>query len=152
MLILLIANVIVLPVAISFFYNWESKSLLIFNLISDALFLLDIIVNFRTGDLSMLFSFNIEKKKFIISPYLLFMALRYITQWFCRWNHTGTERNCKTLLENMVPHRFFKLNSIRLHISTCERDRRKISTCTHWSSIESVALSQAFESLKAVEA
>jgi hyperpolarization activated cyclic nucleotide-gated potassium channel 1 len=80
MLILLIANVIVLPVAISFFYNWESKSLLIFNLISDALFLLDIIVNFRTGDLSMLFSFNIEKKKFIISPYLLFMALRYITQ------------------------------------------------------------------------
>ena len=50
MLILLIGNVIVLPVAISFFNdNWDHTGLLAFNLISDALFLLDIMVNFRTG-------------------------------------------------------------------------------------------------------
>jgi hypothetical protein len=50
MLVLLIANVIILPVAISFFNdNWSHTGLLSFNLISDSLFLLDIIVNFRTG-------------------------------------------------------------------------------------------------------
>ena len=50
MLILLIANVIILPVAISFFNdNWGHTGLLIFNLVSDSMFLLDIIVNFRTG-------------------------------------------------------------------------------------------------------
>lgn len=50
MLILLIANVIILPVAISFFNdNWSHTGLLIFNLVSDSLFLLDIVVNFRTG-------------------------------------------------------------------------------------------------------
>ena len=50
MLILLIANVIILPVAISFFNDdWSHTGLLTFNLISDSLFLLDIMVNFRTG-------------------------------------------------------------------------------------------------------
>ena len=50
MLILLIANVIILPVAISFFNdNWSHTGLLIFNLVSDSMFLLDIVVNFRTG-------------------------------------------------------------------------------------------------------
>ena len=50
MLILLIANVIILPVAISFFNdNWSHTGLLIFNLVSDSMFLLDIGVNFRTG-------------------------------------------------------------------------------------------------------
>lgn len=54
MLILLIANVIILPVAISFFNdNWSHTGLLTFNLISDSLFLLDIIVNFRTGKLKL---------------------------------------------------------------------------------------------------
>lgn len=51
MLILLIANVIILPVAISFLYeNWSHTGLLIFNLVSDSMFLLDIAVNFRTGN------------------------------------------------------------------------------------------------------
>jgi hypothetical protein len=50
MLILLIANVIILPIAISFLYeNMSSAGLLIFNLVSDSMFLLDIAVNFRTG-------------------------------------------------------------------------------------------------------
>ena len=50
MLILLLLNVIILPVAISFFNdNWSHTGLLIFNLVSDSMFLLDIGVNFRTG-------------------------------------------------------------------------------------------------------
>ncbi len=57
MLILLIANVIILPIAISFLYeNMSSAGLLIFNLVSDSMFLLDIAVNFRTGELSFIIS------------------------------------------------------------------------------------------------
>ena len=50
MLILLITNVIVLPVAISFFSEEiNSARWIVFNVVSDAFFLFDIVVNFRTG-------------------------------------------------------------------------------------------------------
>lgn len=63
MLILLIANVIILPVAISFFNdNWSHTGLLIFNLVSDSMFLLDIVVNFRTGIFYRYFSYFYLKK------------------------------------------------------------------------------------------
>jgi hypothetical protein len=59
MLILLLLNVLILPVAISFFNdNWSVTWLLIFNLVSDSMFLLDIGVNFRTG---LLKEFNFDK-------------------------------------------------------------------------------------------
>lgn len=49
MLILLIANLIILPVAISFFNDDLSTHWVVFNGISDTVFLLDLIINFRTG-------------------------------------------------------------------------------------------------------
>ena len=49
MLLLLIANLIILPVAISFFNDDLSLSRIIFNVISDTIFLCDIVLNFRTG-------------------------------------------------------------------------------------------------------
>ncbi|KAI1301799.1 Potassium/sodium hyperpolarization-activated cyclic nucleotide-gated channel 2 [Halotydeus destructor] len=49
MLLLLVANLIVLPVAISFFNDDLSTRWIAFNILSDTIFLLDIIVNFRTG-------------------------------------------------------------------------------------------------------
>ena len=49
MLLLLVANLIILPVAISFFNDDLSISRIIFNCLSDTIFLVDIIVNFRTG-------------------------------------------------------------------------------------------------------
>lgn len=49
MLITLLANLIILPVAISFFNDDLSMRWIIFNSISDTLFLLDLIINFRTG-------------------------------------------------------------------------------------------------------
>jgi len=49
MLVLLIANLIVLPVAISFFNDDLSAPWIVFNSISDTVFLLDLIINFRTG-------------------------------------------------------------------------------------------------------
>ena len=50
MLAMLVANLIILPIAISFFSdNWTHKGLLSFNLVSDSFFIIDIIINFRTG-------------------------------------------------------------------------------------------------------
>lgn len=76
MLILLIANVIVLPVAISFFNdNLNHLGLLIFNLVSDSMFLLDIAVNFRTGVLQ-----NDYVDEIILEPKQI--AKHYIRTWF----------------------------------------------------------------------
>ena len=51
MLILLMANLIVLPVAIAFFNDDLSIHWIVFNGISDTVFLLDLIINFRTGQI-----------------------------------------------------------------------------------------------------
>ena len=52
MLLLLIANLIILPVAISFFNDDLSTSRIISNDVSDTIFLCDIVINFRTGKAS----------------------------------------------------------------------------------------------------
>ena len=49
MLLLLVANLIILPVAISFFNDDLSTRWVVFNCLSDTIFLIDIVVNFRTG-------------------------------------------------------------------------------------------------------
>jgi len=49
MLVLLLANLVVLPVAISFFNDDLSTHWIIFNCVSDTVFLTDLIINFRTG-------------------------------------------------------------------------------------------------------
>jgi len=54
MLLLLIANLIILPVAISFFNDDHSTRWVVFNCLSDTVFLLDLLINFRTGLLSLL--------------------------------------------------------------------------------------------------
>ncbi len=50
MLTLLIANLIILPVAISFFYDDLRAHWIVFNSVSDAVFIADIAVKFRTGE------------------------------------------------------------------------------------------------------
>ena len=52
MLLLLVANLIILPVAISFFNDDLSTRWVVFNCLSDTIFLIDIVVNFRTGELT----------------------------------------------------------------------------------------------------
>ncbi len=49
MLVLLIANLIILPVAISFFNDDLSVQWIVFNGLSDTVFMLDLVINFRTG-------------------------------------------------------------------------------------------------------
>lgn len=63
MLLLLVANLIILPVAISFFNDDLSTRWIAFNCLSDTIFLIDIVVNFRTGKRisnSCLKSFNLN--------------------------------------------------------------------------------------------
>lgn len=50
MLFLLVANLIILPVAISFFNDDLSTRWIAFNCLSDTIFMIDIVVNFRTGE------------------------------------------------------------------------------------------------------
>lgn len=57
MLLLLVANLIILPVAISFFNDDLSTRWIAFNCLSDTIFLIDIVVNFRTG---LFFKLSIE--------------------------------------------------------------------------------------------
>ena len=63
MLLLLVANLIILPVAISFFNDDLSTRWIAFNCLSDTIFLIDIVVNFRTGERDI-YTFD-----FLTSPY-----------------------------------------------------------------------------------
>ena len=94
MLMLLIANLIILPVAISFFNDDLSTSRIIFNVVSDTIFLCDIVINFRTGALKhwtlkkwliYLFFLTGYKEKdssemVILEPKLI--ARKYIKSWY----------------------------------------------------------------------
>lgn len=49
MLLLMMGNLIVLPVGITFFRYENTPSWIIFNVVSDTLFMVDLVLNFRTG-------------------------------------------------------------------------------------------------------
>ncbi|TGZ62996.1 hypothetical protein CRM22_007150 [Opisthorchis felineus] len=75
MLVLLIANLIILPVAISFFNDDLSIHWIIFNTISDVIFIADIAVKFRTGVVTNDFADEI-----ILNPKEI--ARHYLKSWF----------------------------------------------------------------------
>ncbi|OWF56739.1 potassium/sodium hyperpolarization-activated cyclic nucleotide-gated channel 3-like isoform X3 [Mizuhopecten yessoensis] len=75
MLVLLIANLIILPVAISFFNDDLSTHWIVFNCISDTVFFLDIVINFRTGVI-----LNDFADEIILDPKLI--ARHYVKSWF----------------------------------------------------------------------
>lgn len=72
---LLIVNMFVLPVAIAFFTDDMSPSWIAFNGISDGVFMLDIVLNFKTGVLV-----HGNPNKFILDPKKI--AIRYLRTWF----------------------------------------------------------------------
>ncbi|XP_071326371.1 potassium/sodium hyperpolarization-activated cyclic nucleotide-gated channel 2-like [Trachinotus anak] len=49
MLLLMMGNLIILPVGITFFREENTPSWIIFNVVSDTLFMVDLVLNFRTG-------------------------------------------------------------------------------------------------------
>ncbi|XP_076317269.1 potassium/sodium hyperpolarization-activated cyclic nucleotide-gated channel 2-like isoform X2 [Tachypleus tridentatus] len=75
MLLFLVANLIVLPVAISFFNDDLSARWIAFNCLSDTIFLLDIVVNFRTGIMK-----QDGSEQVILDPNLI--AKHYVRTWF----------------------------------------------------------------------
>ncbi|PAA78447.1 hypothetical protein BOX15_Mlig019536g1 [Macrostomum lignano] len=75
MLVLLITNLVVLPVAISFFNDDLSPQWIIFNCVSDTIFLSDIAVNFRTGVIT-----NDFAEEIILDPKMI--AQHYMKSWF----------------------------------------------------------------------
>lgn len=56
MLIFLVTNLVVLPVSIAFFYDDTGAHWMVFNMTCDTMFILDIVINFRTGKVKVIFS------------------------------------------------------------------------------------------------
>ncbi|KAK2718797.1 potassium/sodium hyperpolarization-activated cyclic nucleotide-gated channel 3-like isoform X2 [Artemia franciscana] len=75
MLLLLVANLIILPVAISFFNDDLSTQWIVFNCLSDTIFMIDIVVNFRTGIMQ-----QDNSEQVILDPKLI--AHNYLKTWF----------------------------------------------------------------------
>ncbi|KAF2368447.1 Ion transport domain, partial [Trinorchestia longiramus] len=75
MLLLLVANLIILPVAISFFNDDLSTRWIAFNCLSDTIFLIDIVVNFRTGIMQ-----QDNSEQVILDPKQI--ARYYLKTWF----------------------------------------------------------------------
>ncbi|ESO08635.1 hypothetical protein HELRODRAFT_98055 [Helobdella robusta] len=75
MLVLLIANLIILPVIISFFHDDLSTKWIVFNSISDTVFLTDLVINFRTGIIADNFADEV-----ILDPRKI--AIRYLKTFF----------------------------------------------------------------------
>ncbi|VDO03111.1 unnamed protein product [Rodentolepis nana] len=75
MLTLLIANLIILPVAISFFNDDLRPQWVVFNTVSDAVFIADIVVKFRTGIIT-----NDYADDIILDPKEI--ARQYVRSWF----------------------------------------------------------------------
>ena len=76
MLLLLVANLIILPVAISFFNDDLSTRWIAFNCLSDTIFLIDLVVNFRTGELKYIHLFIAVGTQFTVKAESLSLLIR----------------------------------------------------------------------------
>uniref|UniRef100_A0A8D3D0K3 Cyclic nucleotide-binding domain-containing protein n=1 Tax=Scophthalmus maximus TaxID=52904 RepID=A0A8D3D0K3_SCOMX len=74
MLVLMMGNLIVLPVGITFFRDENTPSWIIFNVVSDTLFMVDLVLNFRTGIIKE------DNTEILLDP----RAIRqnYLKNWF----------------------------------------------------------------------
>ena len=76
MLVLLVANLIILPVTISFFNDDFSPRWVVFYVGSDTVLLLDVLINFRTG-LSLSLSTVVQTFSIIIVRFSAFLCICY---------------------------------------------------------------------------
>ncbi|XP_074540120.1 uncharacterized protein LOC141801110 [Halichoeres trimaculatus] len=74
MLMLMMGNLIILPVGITFFRDENTPSWIIFNVVSDTLFMVDLVLNFRTGIIKE------DSTEILLDP----RAIRqnYLKSWF----------------------------------------------------------------------
>ncbi|XP_052002510.1 potassium/sodium hyperpolarization-activated cyclic nucleotide-gated channel 2-like [Xyrauchen texanus] len=74
MLMLMVGNLIILPVGITFFKDENTPPWIIFNVVSDTLFLVDLVLNFRTGILKE------DSTEILLDPKAI--RERYLKSWF----------------------------------------------------------------------
>ncbi|XP_061531602.1 potassium/sodium hyperpolarization-activated cyclic nucleotide-gated channel 3 [Phycodurus eques] len=74
MLVLMMGNLIVLPVGITFFRDENTASWIIFNVVSDTLFMVDLVLNFRTGIVKD------DSTEILLDPRAI--RQKYLKSWF----------------------------------------------------------------------
>ncbi|XP_073493387.1 potassium/sodium hyperpolarization-activated cyclic nucleotide-gated channel 3 isoform X2 [Phyllobates terribilis] len=74
MLLLMVANLIILPVGITFFKDQNTPPWIVFNVLSDTFFLADLILNFRTGIVVE------DNTEIILEPHTI--KMKYLKSWF----------------------------------------------------------------------
>ncbi|KAL6469884.1 hypothetical protein MHYP_G00210030 [Metynnis hypsauchen] len=71
---MMMGNLIIIPVGITFFSEQTSTTWLVFNVASDTIFLVDLVMNFRTGIV------NEESSEIILDPKVI--KMNYLKSWF----------------------------------------------------------------------
>ncbi|XP_051784232.1 potassium/sodium hyperpolarization-activated cyclic nucleotide-gated channel 1 isoform X2 [Erpetoichthys calabaricus] len=74
MLIMMVGNLIIIPVGITFFTEQTTTPWLVFNVASDTIFLVDLVMNFRTGIVIE------ESSEIILDPKVI--KMNYLKSWF----------------------------------------------------------------------
>ncbi|KAJ3597518.1 hypothetical protein NHX12_001041, partial [Muraenolepis orangiensis] len=74
MLLLMMGNLVILPVGITFFKDENTPPWIIFNVVSDTLFLVDLVLNFRTGIVKE------DSTEILLDPRAI--RQRYLKSWF----------------------------------------------------------------------
>ncbi|XP_043936147.1 potassium/sodium hyperpolarization-activated cyclic nucleotide-gated channel 3 [Protopterus annectens] len=74
MLLLMVGNLIILPVGITFFKDENTPPWIVFNVLSDTFFLIDLVLNFRTGIVVE------DNTEIILDPHTI--KMKYLKSWF----------------------------------------------------------------------
>ncbi|KAM5171428.1 potassium/sodium hyperpolarization-activated cyclic nucleotide-gated channel 4 [Mantella aurantiaca] len=74
MLLLMVGNLIIIPVGITFFKEENTPAWIVFNVVSDTFFLVDLVLNFRTGIVVE------DNTEIILDPQRI--KIRYLKSWF----------------------------------------------------------------------
>ncbi|XP_075464246.1 potassium/sodium hyperpolarization-activated cyclic nucleotide-gated channel 3 isoform X2 [Ascaphus truei] len=74
MLLLMVGNLIILPVGITFFKDENTPPWIVFNVLSDTFFLADLVLNFRTGIVVE------DNTNIILDPHVI--KMKYLKSWF----------------------------------------------------------------------
>ncbi|XP_076863466.1 potassium/sodium hyperpolarization-activated cyclic nucleotide-gated channel 4 [Brachyhypopomus gauderio] len=74
MLLLMVGNLIIIPVGITFFKDEHTPAWIVFNVLSDTFFLVDLVLNFRTGIVKE------DSTEIILDPQQI--KVKYLRSWF----------------------------------------------------------------------
>ncbi|XP_064169223.1 potassium/sodium hyperpolarization-activated cyclic nucleotide-gated channel 3-like [Anguilla rostrata] len=74
MLLLMVGNLIIIPVGITFFKDEHTPPWIVFNVVSDTFFLIDLVLNFRTGIVKE------DNTEIILDPQQI--KIKYLRSWF----------------------------------------------------------------------